>query len=82
MVEATHTAPSEDGSMRDQTQEYRGSSVSELPRANRTYPTGRVCADPGCSTRLSMYNRSDLCWQHEPVRPYVERGERRKRAAA
>ena len=68
--------------MRESAQEYRGSPVSELPRANHTYSAGRVCSEPGCETLLSIYNRSDMCWQHEPVRPYVERGERRKRAAA
>ena len=68
--------------MRDDVQEYRGSSVRELPRPTETYSAGRVCSDPGCSTRLSIYNRSDTCWQHEPVRPYVERGERRKRDRA
>jgi len=29
-----------------------------------------------------MYNRSDRCWQHEPVRPYFERGRKPKREAA
>jgi hypothetical protein len=68
--------------MRDGTNEYRGSAVRTLPRANRTYAEGRVCAETGCTTRLSIYNRSELCWQHEPVRAYVERGERKKRQAA
>jgi hypothetical protein len=68
--------------MRDTSLEYRGTQVHQLPRANRTYPDGRVCADPGCETKLSIYNRSDLCWQHEPVRPYFERGQRRKGEAA
>jgi hypothetical protein len=67
--------------MRDGTQEYRGTGVRELPRKNRTYPDGRVCAQEGCGTRLSVYNRSSMCWQHEPVRPYFERGRRKREAA-
>lgn len=27
---------------------------------------GRVCADPGCATMLSIYNRSEWCWVHNP----------------
>ena len=69
--------------MRDSgTLDYRGTRVRELPRRNRTYPPGRVCAELGCGTRLSVYNRSDRCWQHEPVRPYFERGTKPKREAA
>jgi hypothetical protein len=68
--------------MRDNSGEYRGTRVRELPRRNRTYPEGRVCAEAGCETRLSVYNKSPLCWQHEPVRPYYERGRKAKREAA
>lgn len=57
----------------------RGARIRELPRANRTYPAGRTCAADGCATRLSIYNRSELCWQHEPVHAYISRGKRRSR---
>ena len=60
-------------------QGYRGARIRELPKANRTYPGGRVCAAAGCTTRLSIYNRWDFCWQHEPVHAYVPRGKRRSR---
>ncbi len=60
---------------------YRGASIREVPKANRTYPTGRVCAAEGCSTKLSIYNRWQYCWQHEPVHEYVPRGKRKRRAA-
>ena len=62
--------------------EYRGSRIRDLPRRNRTYPAGRSCAEPGCSTKLSIYNRTRFCWQHEPLRAYVARGRRKKREAA
>ena len=61
---------------------YRGARVSELPRANRTYPGNRVCTAEGCTTKLSIYNRSEFCWQHEPVRTYVSRGKRKRKEAA
>ncbi len=61
---------------------YRGVHVRSLPRPNRTYTDDRVCAAPGCGTRLSMYNRWDFCWQHEPVHSYTPRGKRKKREAA
>lgn len=42
----------------------RGTRPQPLPRASRTYPAGRTCLEPGCTTRLSMYNRRDRCWAH------------------
>ena len=63
--------------MRDDT--YRGEKVRTLPRRNRTYEAGRTCEEVGCATRLSIYNRSKRCWQHEPVRTFVARGKRRRR---
>jgi hypothetical protein len=61
---------------------FRGASVRTLPRPNKSYGGGRVCADPGCETKLSVYNKWDYCWQHEPVHSYVPRGKRKRRAAA
>jgi hypothetical protein len=61
---------------------YRGAHVRQLPRRNRTYGSDRTCATEGCVTRLSIYNRSEFCWQHEPVRTFVARGKRKRREAA
>ena len=61
---------------------FRGARIRELPRPNQTYPEGRVCAAEGCSTKLSIYNRWEHCWQHEPVHGYVPRGKRKAREAA
>jgi hypothetical protein len=58
---------------------YQGAHVRELPRANRTYPGGRVCAAEGCETKLSIYNKWEFCWQHEPVHTFIARGKRRSR---
>jgi hypothetical protein len=57
----------------------RGQSVRSLPRANKQYRADRTCAAPGCSTKLSIYNKWDYCWQHEPVHTYIARGKRRSR---
>ena len=61
---------------------YRGARVRELPRPNRTYPGGRVCAAEGCRTKLSVYNRWQFCWQHEPVHEFISRGKRRRKQEA
>jgi hypothetical protein len=46
-------------------------------RASRTYQGKRTCAAAGCETLLSMYNASKLCWQHEPLHPFILRIERK-----
>ena len=43
----------------------RGAPVRPLPRPNRVWGAGRVCAERGCGTRLSIYNRSEDCSLHE-----------------
>ena len=68
--------------MREDTLKLRGARVHALPRANRTFSGGRVCAADGCETRLSVYNRGTLCWQHTPLRYDVLRGRKKKRPEA
>jgi hypothetical protein len=34
------------------------------PRS-RTFGPGRLCAEPGCGTRLSIYNDGSCCAQHQ-----------------
>lgn len=41
-----------------------GERVISASAQSRTYGTGRVCAEDGCSTRLSIYNESDYCSLH------------------
>lgn len=36
---------------------------------------GRVCDDQFCSTILSVYNRSDSCWSHQPRKKPRIRGK-------
>jgi hypothetical protein len=66
----------------NETAAIRGSRPRELPRPNRTYGSGRVCAHDGCETRISMYNKALYCWAHTPMRFPLVRGERKKKAAA
>jgi hypothetical protein len=63
-------------------QVVRGSRPRELPRPNRTYARGRVCAHEGCDTRISIYNKSPYCWAHAPLKYPLVRGERKRKAAA
>jgi hypothetical protein len=65
--------------MGNQQSAIHGSRPVELPRASQTYPRGRVCAHPGCKTRLSTYNRRDKCWAHAEMK--VPRLRGRKPAA-
>jgi len=61
---------------------YVGGTVRALPRPNRRFAEGRVCAAPGCGTKLSIYNKWTYCWQHEPVHSYVPRGKRKSTSKA
>jgi hypothetical protein len=47
------------------------STASSGHRASRRGKPGRICAEEGCDTRLSIYNRATRCWQHEPARRYL-----------
>lgn len=40
----------------------------------RRFPTGRVCSNQACSTRLSIYNDGDFCARHEPMTTLRTRG--------
>lgn len=40
----------------------------------RRFPNGRVCAEEGCNTRLSIYNDGDFCARHEPMTTLRTRG--------
>jgi len=43
-----------------------GSGFTGTGRPSRTFPRGRVCAEEGCETRLSIYNEGRFCSQHAP----------------
>jgi hypothetical protein len=54
----------------------RGSRPQGLPRASRRYAEGRVCAEAGCETKLSVYNRRDKCWAHAEMKVPRLRGRK------
>ena len=45
----------------------KGTRPGKLPPPNRAEAPGRVCAEPGCETALSIYNRSPHCWRHTDI---------------
>jgi hypothetical protein len=53
----------------------RATGVGRARRRPRSYGVDRVCATPGCSVRLSRYNKSDHCFQHAPATFPRLRGE-------
>jgi hypothetical protein len=54
----------------------KGTRPGNLPAVSHVEPEGRVCAHPGCETKLSIYNGSELCWQHADVTFPNFRGKR------
>ena len=57
----------------------RGARVLALPRPNSKGAAGRMCAQEGCPTKLSIYNKRDKCWAHAEMK--VPRLRGRKPAA-
>ena len=45
-------------------------------RPSRSFARGRVCKEPGCDTRLSIYNNGKYCYQHEPMTVPRTRGKK------
>jgi hypothetical protein len=55
----------------------------ELPQIRvKTFRRGRTCSEPGCHTKLSIYNSHGECWQHESARPYYLRADHRSKTTA
>lgn len=42
-------------------------AAPEGGRRSRRFPQGRVCAHPGCSTVLSVYNPRPHCFMHADI---------------
>ena len=54
----------------------KGSRPGRTPRPSRTAEGERLCADPGCTTKLSVYNLRTTCWQHTEIAFPNYRGRR------
>ncbi len=48
------------------------------PQGPKRFEPGRICGQPDCDTKLSTYNRRDVCFAHSPLQYPKPRG----RAAA
>lgn len=58
--------------MQVHTRTVGGDVYNDHDRPPRKYASGRMCAEPDCGTRLSMYNESDYCSQHHlGVKPRI-----------
>ena len=44
-----------------------GERFTSIERNLPVMKAGRVCGDPGCSTRLSRYNDQEFCALHAPM---------------
>jgi hypothetical protein len=54
----------------------KGRRPGHLPPPSQPQDEGRVCIEPGCETRLSVYNEGLRCWQHSGIRFPNYRGRR------
>ena len=62
---------------RDQTaKSIRGNRAAGLPKPSRQAERGRTCAQKGCHTKLSVYNRADKCWAHADTKLSPLRGRK------
>jgi hypothetical protein len=46
----------------------KGRKFTGANRAPKTYSNGRTCAEGGCKTKLSQYNRREWCYVHAPTK--------------
>jgi hypothetical protein len=53
-----------------------GSPISGNVRASKAFKAGRRCAEDGCGTVLSIYNKGRFCYQHEPMATPRTRGRK------
>jgi len=55
-----------------------GSRPGTAGKGPRLYAAERICGASKCRTVLSRYNRTELCWLHEPRHEYLSavRGRR------
>ena len=45
-------------------QSIGGTGLAGHGRPSRTFRNGRICAEPGCETKLSIYNDDEFCSLH------------------
>jgi hypothetical protein len=45
----------------------KGRRPGNDPPPSKAERVGRICDHKDCDTRLSMYNKTGFCWQHQPL---------------
>lgn len=53
-----------------------GHRISGSERPSKSFKAGRVCSDPDCSVRLSIYNNGKFCALHAPMAVPRTRGRK------
>jgi len=53
-----------------------GQTLSGSERPSKSFGKDRTCREPGCDTRLSMYNHGKFCYLHEPMSVPRTRGRK------
>jgi hypothetical protein len=53
-----------------------GHTLSGSERPSRSFGKNRTCREPGCNTKLSMYNQGKYCYLHEPMAVPRTRGKK------
>jgi hypothetical protein len=53
-----------------------GTSINGADRPSKAFGKDRECREPGCETRLSMYNNGKYCYLHEPMAVPRTRGKK------
>lgn len=53
-----------------------GQPISGNDRPSKAFAKNRVCKEPGCDTRLSIYNNGKFCYAHEPMQVPRTRGRK------
>ena len=53
------------GSVSESERTVGGRGLQGTGPRSRTFARGRLCAEPGCGTRLSIYNEGSFCSQHQ-----------------
>jgi hypothetical protein len=53
-----------------------GTPITGPDRPSRAFTKGRLCHEPTCGTRLSIYNNGHYCYLHEPMAVPRTRGKK------
>jgi hypothetical protein len=53
-----------------------GTSINGADRPSKAFSKDRLCREPECETRLSIYNNGKYCYLHEPMAVPRTRGKK------